>query len=284
MDAAVQNELFQGQTGDFPAHRVEAGHGDGLGGVINDEIHAGHGLQGADVAALPADDAALHLVVGQGHHRDGGFGHMVGGAALDGQGDLLPGVGIGLFLEAGLDLLELDGLLMGDLVFQLVNEVALGFLGGKARDLLEQLKLLGLHPVQLLPVPVKLGELGRGQLFLALQVLGLAVQGLFLLVQAVFLALELAAAVLDLAVELGALPQDLLLGLHGGLALFALGAFDGLVDDPPCLFFGGADLALGGSLSPLIADDGAGGQAHQKGHNDQNDRQIKRHCFYTSKL
>ena len=68
VDAAVLDELFQGQPGDLPAHRVKAGDGDGLRGVVDDQIHAGHGLQGADVAALPADDAALHLVVGQGHH------------------------------------------------------------------------------------------------------------------------------------------------------------------------------------------------------------------------
>ena len=74
------------------------------GRVVDDEVHAGQGLQGADVAALTADDPALHLVVGQGDHRHGGLGHMVGGTALDGQGDDLPGLGVRLVLEAGLDL------------------------------------------------------------------------------------------------------------------------------------------------------------------------------------
>ena len=83
------------------------------------------GFQGADVAALAADDAALHLVVGQGHHGHGALRHMVGGTALDGQRDLLPGVGLSLFLVVSLDLLEPDGLLVGHLVGQLLDEVGL---------------------------------------------------------------------------------------------------------------------------------------------------------------
>ena len=46
-------------------------------------IHPGHGLQSADVPALPADDASLHLVVGQGYHRDGGLRHMIEEENLD---------------------------------------------------------------------------------------------------------------------------------------------------------------------------------------------------------
>ena len=36
------------------------------------------------MAALAADDAALHFVIGQRDHRHGGLRHVVGGAALDG--------------------------------------------------------------------------------------------------------------------------------------------------------------------------------------------------------
>ena len=47
--------------------------------------------------------------------------------------------------------------------------------------------------------------------------------------------------------------QDLLLGLHHGLALFALGAFIGLINDAGSLLLGGADLLLGGLLPTLNA-------------------------------
>ena len=52
MDASVLDQLLQGDAGDLPADRVEAGDGNGLRRVVNDQVHAGHGLQRADVAAL----------------------------------------------------------------------------------------------------------------------------------------------------------------------------------------------------------------------------------------
>src|SRR5271166_2575279 len=68
VDAAVQDEPFQGEPGDLAADRVEAGKEYRLGRVIDDEVDAGHRLEGPDVAALTADDAALHLVAGQMQH------------------------------------------------------------------------------------------------------------------------------------------------------------------------------------------------------------------------
>ena len=56
-------------------------------------------LQGADIAALAADDAALHLIVGQGHHGHRGLRHMVGGTTLNGQRDDLAGLGVGFVLN-----------------------------------------------------------------------------------------------------------------------------------------------------------------------------------------
>ena len=61
VDAAVGDKALQRHAGHLAAGLVEAGQGDGLGGVVDDEVHAGGGFQGADVAALPADDAALHV-------------------------------------------------------------------------------------------------------------------------------------------------------------------------------------------------------------------------------
>ena len=92
MDAAVLDQLLQRQSGDLPADGVKAGDGDGLGGVVDDQIDAGNRLQGPDVPALAADDAALHLVIGQGHHGNGGLRRVIGSAALNGDGNDLPGL------------------------------------------------------------------------------------------------------------------------------------------------------------------------------------------------
>ena len=103
VDATVGHQLGQRQAGDLAAHRVEAGEHHGLGRVVDDEVDAGEVLQGADVAALAADDAALHVVGRQRHHRHGGVGHVAGGRALDADGEdvLGPPVALvpGLFLD-----------------------------------------------------------------------------------------------------------------------------------------------------------------------------------------
>ena len=175
VDTAVQNKLLQGQTGNLPADRVKAGDGDGLRRVVDDEVHAGQGLQRADVAALPADDTALHLVVGQGDHRDGGLRHVVGGTALNRQGDDLSGFGVRLVPAAGLDLLDLHGGLVGDGGLQLTEQVILRLLGGEAGDALQLLQLLVLVLVRLLLGLLQVGDLLGELLVLALDVFGLAV-------------------------------------------------------------------------------------------------------------
>ena len=50
------------QLGDLAPHRVEAGDDHRLGRVVDDQVDAGRRLERADVAALAADDAALHVV------------------------------------------------------------------------------------------------------------------------------------------------------------------------------------------------------------------------------
>ena len=70
MDAPVLDELGQRQARDLAAHRIEARQGHRVGRVVDDQVDTGCRFERADVAALAADDAALHLLVGDGH--DGG--------------------------------------------------------------------------------------------------------------------------------------------------------------------------------------------------------------------
>jgi hypothetical protein len=73
LDAAVADQLLEGQAGHLPADRVETGEDDRLGGVVDDEVRAGGGLEGPDVAPLTPDDAAFHVLVGERDRRDGGL-------------------------------------------------------------------------------------------------------------------------------------------------------------------------------------------------------------------
>src|SRR6201995_2590201 len=65
MDAPVEHQPLQRQPGDLPADRVEAGQQHRFGGVVDDQVDSGDRLEGPVVAALAADDPALHLVARQ---------------------------------------------------------------------------------------------------------------------------------------------------------------------------------------------------------------------------
>ena len=137
VDAAVGDEVLQGDAGGLATDGVEAGEDDGLGRVVDHEGDAGDLLEGADVAALAADDAALEVVGGDVHRRDGDLAGLVGGAALDGGGDDLAGGLVGLGADALLGLPQDLGLLADGLGADASEELLVRLVGGQAGDALE---------------------------------------------------------------------------------------------------------------------------------------------------
>ena len=105
VDAPVGNELFKSKTRHLAANGVKARYGYRLGRIVDDKIAACQRLYAADVAALAADDASLHLVVGEWYDGYGDFTCMVCRAALDSRNDDLACAFLGLVLVLGLDLL-----------------------------------------------------------------------------------------------------------------------------------------------------------------------------------
>src|SRR5829696_7014782 len=240
VDAAVGDQLLQGEAADLAPDRVEAGQQDRFGGVVDDQVDAGDGLEGADVATLAADDAALHVVGGQRQDRDGGLGGLLGGDPLDGQGDDLARAAVGLLPRLLLEVADQPhGVPLGVLL-DLLDEHGLGLGGGHGRDLLEAAAVLLGSGLELGPgrlerllavvqadlAPVEQGRLGlqalllAGQALLALLDLGQPGPGLDL----------------DLSSKLGRFDLDtlaqskgLVAGLHGGLAAGGLGLPAGVV-------------------------------------------------------
>ena len=106
MDAAVLHEPFEADPRDLAAHGVEAAHDDHAGRVVDDHVHAGRLLEAADVAALAADDAALHVVAGDRHRADRVVARLLGGVALDRLEDDLAALVLRLFLGLLGDLLD----------------------------------------------------------------------------------------------------------------------------------------------------------------------------------
>ena len=77
VDAAVGHEALERLTRDLAPHRIEPRQDHRLGRVVDDDVDAGDGLERADVAPLAPDDAPLHVVARQVHHRNGGLGDVV---------------------------------------------------------------------------------------------------------------------------------------------------------------------------------------------------------------
>ena len=80
----VGNEFFNRQTRHLAAYRLKTGHGNGLGGVVDNQIHTCNGFQGTNISAFTADNSALHFVIGQRDHRNGRLGRVVCRATLNG--------------------------------------------------------------------------------------------------------------------------------------------------------------------------------------------------------
>ena len=137
VDAPVLQELLERHAGDLAPDAVEAGQDDRVGGVVDDEVDAGEVLEGADVAALTADDAALHVVGGQLDDGDRRLGRVARRHALHHDAQDVADAAIGVALGLLLDLAHLAGALVADLVFQLAQQDLLRLRGAQAGDALE---------------------------------------------------------------------------------------------------------------------------------------------------
>ena len=83
VNPSVGDQLGQCDPGRLPAHRVEARQQHAFGGVVDQHVDAGDLLEGPDVAALTADDPALHLIARQRNGRNHRLGGLFGGEPLN---------------------------------------------------------------------------------------------------------------------------------------------------------------------------------------------------------
>ena len=143
VDAAVGDQALDRLARDLAAERIEAREDDRAGRVVDDELDAGGGLERADVAALAADDAPLHVVARQIDDRDGGLDGVLGGAALDGVGDDLLGADGGGLARLGLEPLDEVGGVAARVGFDLLEQQLARLVGGQAGDALQLALPLG---------------------------------------------------------------------------------------------------------------------------------------------
>ena len=126
-------QLLERHPGDLAADAVEAGEDHGVRRVVDDEVDAGEVLERADVAALAADDAALHVVGGQLDHGHGRLGRVAGGEALHDDGEDVAHAAVGVALGLLLDLAHEAGRVVADLVLELLEQQVLGLARPRGR-------------------------------------------------------------------------------------------------------------------------------------------------------
>jgi hypothetical protein len=139
MDAAVGHELLEREPADLAANRIEARKQHRFGGVVDDDVDPGRGLERADVAALATDDPALHVVGRQRDRGDRRFGRLLGGESLDRESDDATGAPFGFLASLGLELSDGGHSLPLGLVFDALHERRFGLRGRHAGDPLELL-------------------------------------------------------------------------------------------------------------------------------------------------
>src|SRR5690606_32419910 len=209
MDAPVEDEPVHGALGDLTPHRVEAADGHGFRRVVYDHVHATRLLKGADVPPVAPDDAALHLVVGQGHHRNGDIRHIVRRDALDSQRDQFTGALVRFGVEFVLDLADAARHIVSRLFFHKGQQVLAGLLTRHLGDALQGLHALGLQFFKLVALAVE-RALPLVEALLALfELLKPLVELLAALLQAIFLTIQVGATTSQLLFHLFALPGDL---------------------------------------------------------------------------
>ena len=98
VDPAVLQQLLQHAPRQFAAERIVCRDGDDLGRVVDDQVDPGRLLERADIAALAADDPALHFVARKRHDRYRGFRDVIGGDALDRRREDLARAALGFFV------------------------------------------------------------------------------------------------------------------------------------------------------------------------------------------
>ena len=223
VNAAVSNKVLEGDTGGLATDRIEARKHDGLGRIIDHEVDAGNLLEGADVATLAADDATLQVVRRYMHRGNGDLGGVIGGAALNRQGqDLLGGL-MALGANLLLGLADDRGGLVGNLAANLVEELLVSVLAGQVGDALELRGLLGAELLKLARALLDLASLA-GQLVLTLvEGIVTAIEGLLALHHAILERTNLVLTLLVLGLCSLLVLDDLFFSLEQSLFFEGLG-------------------------------------------------------------
>ena len=223
MDPAIDQQMIEGHPRHLAADRVEATQNDSLRCVVDDQVDPGRVFEGPNVAALSTDDAPLHLVAGDCHHRHRGLCGLFGGNPLHrGHQDVARALFAFLFddLLAFADFLR-D--LLIEFLFKVGEDRRPRFGPRHSRNPLELFDLLGESVVDAFPGPPDFQLFLRDSLFLPVEIFELAIDRLFFLLNPAFRTLELSTCVAYLLFQAQADAVGFLFGLEDHLLHLGLG-------------------------------------------------------------
>ena len=255
MNATVGNEVLESDAGDLATDRVEARELHGLGRIIDDEVHAGHLLESANVATLAADDAALEVIRGDVHRGERDLTHVVGGTALDGGGKNTTRGALTLDARTLLALADDGGALTRHIVTHAIEQLLVSLVGGEAADTLELGGVLALELLDVAGTLLNLASLAGELVLLLIERVRATVEGLLALKQAILALANLAGALGRLGLGCLLLLENLGIGgLPNAEDLFLGGNFRFFLDGLGLLFCAVEYLiGLGLCLSELAA-------------------------------
>ena len=273
LDAPVLHEACERYAGDLAPHGVEADDRDDLGRVVDQQVAAGRGLEGADVAALAPDDAALQFVGGDRDDGDRRLRGDLGGHALHHGGEDLASPRIGLGLGGGLHRAHPPRGLVAQLSVEAVEQQIARLLGAQSRDPLKLAAEDGLLLAHSLLFLMEARLSGFEFLLAAVQTVGAVANGLLAALEALGAAFQRLLALLEAALDAGGLAPLLAQFLVGLLAVAEAGLLCLKLQFAATVLRLLAD-AVGGLLgaAPQVAraeaEDGVGdGEAdHESGH------------------
>ena len=150
VDPAVGDQPLQRDAGDLAPYPVEARKDHGRRGLVDDHVDAGELLERPDVAAVAADDPALHLVARQLDQASRAVAGVAGRQPLHRDREDVARAALGLVLGLGLDLLQPQPGLMAGLLLDVGEQQLLGLRGAQPRDPLQLAPLDPLGALQLL--------------------------------------------------------------------------------------------------------------------------------------
>src|SRR5256712_5116392 len=242
VNVAVLDQPLQRQPRHLPLDRVEAGQDHGVRLLVDQQLHAGGLFEGPDVLSLVADDASLQLFARELERGDAALGGPFGRGPLDGQGDDLARLHLGLLLGLLPRLADHPGGFEAHLLPHVGEEHLLGVLDGEPGDAAKLIVQLGRGApgpiallqglaVRLLDVPFALLE---GPLTGAQPRILLTQDRLALLKDALPL-FAIPDLALQLLLETRLRPEPLLAALQEGLALLVFRFLQAPVDDLPAL-------------------------------------------------